>query len=184
MSRRLNIAAGLLNHPKLLVLDAPTVGVDPQSRHAILERVRSFGQEGLAVLYTTHSMEEVERLCDRVGIIDHGRLVAEGTRRELVARLGQRDRIETNTSGDPACLAEVCLSVHGVQEAAAGDHAVQLVAEDSRGILPAVLEVAERAGFSVTSVDVTERDVETVFLHLTGTALRECADVDRARHRP
>jgi len=68
MKRRMNIAAGLLNHPKLLVLDEPTVGVDPQSRHAILERVQAFGREGLAVVYTTHYMEEAERVCDRVGI--------------------------------------------------------------------------------------------------------------------
>ena len=81
MKRRMNIAAGLLNHPKLLVLDEPTVGVDPQSRHAILERVQAFGREGLAVVYTTHYMEEAERVCDRVGIIDHGHLIAEGTGR-------------------------------------------------------------------------------------------------------
>src|SRR5690242_2386517 len=87
MRRRLNIGASLLHHPELLVLDEPTVGVDPQSRHAIMESIRALGATGLAVLYTTHYMEEAERLCDRVGIIDRGRLVAEGTRRELVARV-------------------------------------------------------------------------------------------------
>ncbi|MFI6296461.1 ABC transporter ATP-binding protein [Nonomuraea sp. NPDC050790] len=83
MQRRLNIAVGLLNHPSLLVLDEPTAGVDPQSRNAILESVHRMTGEGLAVLYTTHYMEEAERLCDRVGIIDHGRLLAEGTPAEL-----------------------------------------------------------------------------------------------------
>ena len=92
MKRRLNIGAGLLHEPTLLVLDEPTVGVDPQSRHAVMESVRAFGAAGMAVLYTTHYMEEAERLCDRVGIIDHGRLVSEGTRRELVAQLGDGDR--------------------------------------------------------------------------------------------
>src|SRR5579864_9820598 len=87
MKRRLNIAAGLLNHPQLLVLDEPTVGVDPQSRHAILDHVRQLGRQGLAVVYTTHYMEEAERVCDRVGIIDRGHLIAEGTRRELVTKL-------------------------------------------------------------------------------------------------
>ena len=94
MERRLNIAAGLLHRPRLLVLDEPTAGVDPQSRNAILAQVETLGGEGVAVLYTTHYMEEAERLCDRVGIIDQGRLVAEGTRRELVATVGERDRIE------------------------------------------------------------------------------------------
>src|SRR5690606_22423346 len=94
MRRRANIAAGLLHRPQLLVLDEPTVGVDPQSRNAILGSIETLGGEGLSVLYTTHYMEEAERLCDRIGIIDEGRLVAEGTRRELIARLGVGDRVD------------------------------------------------------------------------------------------
>ena len=90
MKRRLNIAIGLLHEPRLLILDEPTVGVDPQSRNSILENVEELSAEGLAVLYTTHYMEEAERLCDRVGIIDAGELKAEGTRRELVAMVGGR----------------------------------------------------------------------------------------------
>ncbi len=173
MKRRLNIAAGLLHHPMLLVLDEPTVGVDPQSRHAILERVQAFGRGGMAVLYTTHYMEEAERVCDRVGIVDHGRLVAEGTRRELVARLGERDRIELGATGDLARLAEAVRAVPGVENAATADHAVHLVVSEGRRLLPAVLEAAEHSGVAVNSVDVVEPDLEAVFLHLTGTALRE-----------
>ena len=100
MMRRLNIGAGLVHEPSLLILDEPTVGVDPQSRHAILEAVRSFGEAGTAVLYTTHYMEEAERLCDRVGIIDRGHLVAEGTHRELVDLVRERDRVELAATGD------------------------------------------------------------------------------------
>ncbi len=173
MKRRLNIAAGLLNHPKLLILDEPTVGVDPQSRHAILERVHDLGRQGLAVVYTTHYMEEAERVCARIGIIDHGRLIAEGTRRELVSRLGAQDRIDLSAIGNPELLAEVSRGVPGVTSAAVADHTVHLVAEDGRHLLPALLEAAEAAHVSVTSVDVVEPDLEAVFLHLTGTALRE-----------
>ena len=173
MKRRLNIAAGLLHHPMLLVLDEPTVGVDPQSRHAILERVEAFGREGMAVLYTTHYMEEAERVCDRVGIIDRGRLIAEGTRRELVSRLGEKDRIDLVASGDLSALAAACRSVPGVDGAAPADGRVRLVADDGRRALPAVLEAAERAGVAVNSVEVVEADLEAVFMHLTGTALRE-----------
>jgi len=173
MKRRLNIAAGLLHHPMLLVLDEPTVGVDPQSRHAILEHVQAFGRSGMAVLYTTHYMEEAERICDRVGIIDRGRLIAEGTRRELVARLGERDRIDLAAPGDLTRLAEACRVVAGVEAAAVSDGQVHLVADDGRRVLPAVLEAAERAGVQVTSVEVVEADLEAVFMHLTGTALRE-----------
>jgi len=173
MKRRLNIAAGLLHHPLLLVLDEPTVGVDPQSRHAILERVEGFGGAGMAVLYTTHYMEEAERVCDRVGIIDHGRLIAEGTRRELVAQLGEKDRIDLVAAGDLEQLAAVCRTVPGIEAALTADGRVRLVAEDGRSVLPPVLEAAEHAGVQVNSVEVVEADLEAVFMHLTGTALRE-----------
>ena len=173
MRRRLNIGAGLLHEPSLLVLDEPTVGVDPQSRHAVMESVQSFGAAGMAVLYTTHYMEEAERLCDRVGIIDHGRLVAEGTRRELVAQLGERDRINLSATGDLALLADRCRVLAGVDRADVKDGAVQLIASEGRRLLPDVLETAERTGVAVRSVDVDEPDLEAVFLHLTGTALRE-----------
>lgn len=165
MKRRLNIAAGLLHEPRLLVLDEPTVGVDPQGRHAILAHVEALGREGMAVLYTTHYMEEAERLCDRVGIIDGGRLIAEGTRRELVAQLGQRDRIDLGADGDLARLAEACRSVRGVEAASVADSAVTLVAADGRRVLPAVIEAAARARVTVTSIDVVEPDLEAVFLH-------------------
>ena len=173
MKRRLNIGAGLLHEPKLLVLDEPTVGVDPQSRHAVMESVRSFGASGMAVLYTTHYMEEAERLCDRVGIIDHGRLVAEGTRRELVAELGERDRITLAAAGDLGVLAKRLRGLAGVDRADVKDGEVQLLAADGRRLLPGVLEAAERSGLSLRSVEVDEPDLEAVFLHLTGTALRE-----------
>jgi ABC-2 type transport system ATP-binding protein len=117
MKRRANIAAGLLHHPQLLILDEPTVGVDPQSRNAILESVEALAVEGLSVLYTTHYMEEAERLCDRIGILDEGRLVAEGTRDELIAGLGVGDRIEVTGTGDLAAFGDACAArpgTHGV----------------------------------------------------------------------
>src|SRR5664279_5397571 len=99
MQRRLNIGIGLLHRPQLLILDEPTVGVDPQSRNAILESVEKLSGEGMAVLYTTHYMEEAERLCDRIGIVDLGELKAEGTRAELVALLGEHDKVHLTGSG-------------------------------------------------------------------------------------
>jgi ABC-2 type transport system ATP-binding protein len=174
MQRRLNIGAGLLHRPTLLVLDEPTVGVDPQSRNAILENVEALRGEGAAVLYTTHYMEEAERLCDRVGIIDQGRLIAEGTRRELVAQIGERDRIELTASGDLVGLAAGCRrTVDGVDEATVVAGGLHLVARDGRRLLPKLLELAEAAGVEVTSVEVVEPDLEAVFLHLTGKALRD-----------
>jgi ABC-2 type transport system ATP-binding protein len=173
MQRRLNIGAGLLHRPRLLVLDEPTVGVDPQSRNAILENVEALRGEGAAVLYTTHYMEEAERLCDRVGIIDQGRLIAEGTRRELVAKIGERDRIELAATGDLAALAAAAARLEGVDEASVVAGGVHLVARDGRRLLPRLLEAAEHAGAEVTSVELVEPDLEAVFLHLTGKALRD-----------
>jgi ABC-2 type transport system ATP-binding protein len=173
MQRRLNIGAGLLHRPKLLVLDEPTVGVDPQSRNAILENIEALGGEGVAVLYTTHYMEEAERLCDRVGIIDQGRLIAEGPRRELVARIGERDRIELAATGDLGRLTEVAARLEGVDEATVVAGGVHLVGRDGRRLLPRLLEAAEGAGVEVASVEVVEPDLEAVFLHLTGKALRD-----------
>jgi ABC-2 type transport system ATP-binding protein len=105
MQRRLNIGIGLLHRPRLLILDEPTVGVDPQSRNAILESVEQLADEGMAVLYTTHYMEEADRLCDRIGIVDLGELKAEGTRAELVSLVGGHDQVALEGSGDLAARA-------------------------------------------------------------------------------
>lgn len=173
MKRRLNIGASLLHQPELLVLDEPTVGVDPQSRHAIMESIVSLGTAGMAVLYTTHYMEEAERLCDRVGIIDHGHLVAEGTHRELVARVGEKDRITLSATGALARFAEACRRIEGIEQVDTSDSTVLLIATDGRRRLAEVLAAATSSDTSVRSVEVQEPDLEAVFLHLTGTALRE-----------
>lgn len=173
MKRRANIGAGLLHEPQLLVLDEPTVGVDPQSRNAILESIEALGGQGLSVLYTTHYMEEAERLCDRVGIIDEGRLIAEGTRRELIASIDAHTRIRLEAEGDLERIASVCDALEHVHEARAVDGAVELLVDDARLVLAPVVEAADHAGVHVGSIDVTEPDLETVFLHLTGKALRD-----------
>jgi len=174
MQRRLNIAAGLLHRPRLLVLDEPTVGVDPQSRNAILESVESLKAAGTAILYTTHYMEEAERLCDRVGIIDLGRLIAEGTRRELVTTIGEKDRIQlTALSGETTIFADLVRSIPGVAQATVNDEGVELLCTEGRKLLPKILEAADKAGVAVASVEVLEPDLEAVFLHLTGKALRD-----------
>jgi ABC-2 type transport system ATP-binding protein len=173
MKRRANIAAGLLHEPKLLVLDEPTVGVDPQSRNAIFDTVVDLRDAGLAVLYTTHYMEEAERLCDRIGIIDQGRLVAEGTRRELVAQVSGLDRVRVSADGDRQALADRCLAIAGVEGAAVVEGAVELQARDGRRLLRQVVEAADAVGVEVSSIELVELDLEAVFLQLTGRALRD-----------
>jgi ABC-2 type transport system ATP-binding protein len=157
----------------LLILDEPTAGVDPQSRNAILSAVEALGGEGLAVLYTTHYMEEAERLCDRVGIIDQGRLVAEGTRRELVAQVGERGRVRLDATGRLDDLADAARALPTVERAEVAAGGIDLVVDDARRELPRLLEMADRADVQVQSVEVVEPDLEAVFLHLTGKALRD-----------
>jgi ABC-2 type transport system ATP-binding protein len=172
MKRRLNIGIGLLHEPTLLILDEPTVGVDPQSRDAILASVEQLGATGIGVLYTTHYMEEAERLCDRVGIVDHGKLVAEGTRRELVALVGEHDRVRLGVEDGAGAAADRLLALPDVESVVPTDHGLDLGLSDSRQTLPSILAAAETAGARVLSVEVVEPDLEDVFLHLTGRTLR------------
>ena len=173
MKRRLNIAVGLLHEPQLLILDEPTVGVDPQSRNAILESVERLSTEGMSVLYTTHYMEEAERLCDRVGIIDNGLLVAEGTRRELVERVGEDDSIKVAGSGGLSTSVELLRSVEGVRHVAEADSTITVVVDRAAQRLPVILSACAQGGMSVTGVEVAEPNLEAVFLALTGKALRD-----------
>ena len=173
MKRRLNIGLGLLHRPRLLILDEPTVGVDPQSRNAILDSVAALSGAGMAVLYTTHYMEEAERLCDRIGIIDHGKLIAEGTRDNLVRMVGEGDQVRLSAAGDLAQAAEDLAARSWVRQARALDGGIDLVVENARSELPAILSDVAAGGVAVRSVEVTEPDLEAVFLHLTGRALRD-----------
>jgi ABC-2 type transport system ATP-binding protein len=173
MKRRLNIGIGLLHQPRLLVLDEPTVGVDPQSRNAILASVEALSAAGMGILYTTHYMEEAERLCDRVGVIDEGRIIAEGTRRELVALVGGLDTVKLTASGDTATAAAAARTLAGVREAKPHDGGIDLLVVEARQLLPQLLATMSDDGITIRSVVVVEPDLEAVFLHLTGKALRD-----------
>lgn len=173
MQRRANIAVGLLHEPTLLVLDEPTVGVDPQSRNAILETIGTLVDDGLAVLYTTHYMEEAERLCHRVGIMDAGRLVAEGTRRELTAAMGQLDKLSITATGDVDAFAVRCSGIAEVAQASVTSHGIEVLATDGRRALSSVVSAADAVGVALGSIEIVEPDLEAVFLHVTGKALRD-----------
>jgi ABC-2 type transport system ATP-binding protein len=175
MKRRINIAAGLLHEPKLVFLDEPTVGIDPQSRRNILDMVKGLNARGMTVLYTTHYMEEAQELSQRIGIIDHGKLIALGTLDELTRLVGRRDEIELKIASEHAGpeLAEALGRVKGVRSARSEDHTVRLVADDANAALPEVISTANARGVKVTGIDVREPNLEAVFLHLTGRALRD-----------
>ena len=173
MKRRLNIGIGLLHHPDLLILDEPTVGVDPQSRNAILEAVEALSTEGMAVLYTTHYMEEAERLCDRIGIIDAGTIQAEGTRDELIRIIGELDEIRLVGTGDLAAALAALQEIGAVERAVLEGRQILLHVRDAPTAVATVVTTAGRSGVELADVEITRPDLESVFLHLTGKGLRD-----------
>ena len=174
MQRRLNIAAGMLHRPKLLILDEPTVGIDPQSRNAILDAVAELGTTGMSVLYTTHYMEEAERLCRRVAIMDHGKMLACGTRRELVSMVDEHDKVRISVSGDTVGTVEVLSRNHGVSAASLiDDRTIECLVDNASKRLPELIAALGDQGLSITEIQVVEPSLDSVFLHITGTALRD-----------
>jgi ABC-2 type transport system ATP-binding protein len=189
MKRRINIAAGLLHDPQVVYMDEPTVGIDPQSRRRILDTVKQLrDQRGITVLYTTHLMEEAQELSNRVGIIDHGEIIALGSPGDLIQKVGEQDKLifkvgEATISDE--LLGNIRTSVEGVTKAIfdppgeEGENKTNISglltvnAARGRKALPFILHLAEEAGIEIQSVEVREPDLEAVFLHLTGRGLRD-----------
>ncbi|MCL4560221.1 MAG: ATP-binding cassette domain-containing protein, partial [Chloroflexi bacterium] len=175
MKRRVNIGVGLLHKPRLLFMDEPTVGIDPQSRRAILDSVKELNRQGMTVLYTTHYMEEAQELSNRVGIIDHGELIALGTQMDLTRQVGENDTLVLyiGEGEDAGALAAEVRALSGVLKADVTDHSVTIIAPEAEDILPAAVIKANEIGVKIRSVNIQEPNLEAVFLHLTGRALRD-----------
>jgi ABC-2 type transport system ATP-binding protein len=173
MKRRLNIGVALLHKPRLIIMDEPTAGIDPQSRRHILDSVKELNREGSSVLYTTHYMEEAQELSHRIAIMDHGTIVALGTHQELVKIIGELDRMELSVSQASQRLWEAWRACEGVAKVVAEGTLATLLVEDSNRVLPHLFEAAAATGVRITSVQIQEPNLESVFLHLTGRGLRD-----------
>ncbi len=173
MKRRVNIGVALLHKPKVIYMDEPTVGIDPQSRRNILDSVVALKNQGMTVLYTTHYMEEAQELSDHIAIMDHGKLIARGTHEELVKLVGGQTRIDLTLNVDAAQVMDAWRGIEGVEHVTAEDGTVTVLVADSNLALPRLFESATRLSARITSVDIREPNLETVFLHLTGRALRD-----------
>jgi ABC-2 type transport system ATP-binding protein len=172
MKRRLNFGCGLVHGPKLLLLDEPTAGVDPQSRARLLELVRELAREGAAVVYTTHYMEEAESLCDQIAIVDHGRLLAIGTLAELRERLGGRELVRLSGRFDPAAV-RASLATAEVEIVQCDGDVVALSARGASARLADLLLRVQQSGAELRDTVVKQPNLETLFLELTGRELRQ-----------
>ncbi len=193
MKRRVNIGVGLLHRPQLIYMDEPTVGIDPQNRRRVLDTVQRLRQEmGMTVLYTSHLMEEVQEISDRVAIVDHGEIIAVGTVGQLIQKIGEEDRLIFNVGAQlvpETLLKKLTETIPGVTEAKyqrhdipegtvtdsleIGSGEIVVFAKRGRKALPQIIQMADEAGVNVVSVSVREPDLEAVFLALTGRALRD-----------
>jgi ABC-2 type transport system ATP-binding protein len=173
MKRRVNIGVALLHKPPIVIMDEPTVGIDPQSRRHILDAVKELRSQGTTILYTTHYMEEAEELSDRVAIMDKGSIIASGTNEELVRLIGQDTRIELAINAESVRVIDSWRVVEGVRGISAEDGHLTVLAADSNAVLPRLFESAAARNVRIISVEIREPNLEAVFLHLTGRALRD-----------
>jgi len=173
MKRRINIAAGLMHRPEILFLDEPTVGVDPQSRNYIFENIERLNKEGLTILYTTHYMEEAERLCNRIAIIDQGSIIALDTPKALINSIGGGIIHLGLLNGKGEAVATQAQSLKSIKSIRRSDGRVEIETYRAQEALIGVLEVTNQLNAQVTSLQILEPNLETVFLHLTGKKLRD-----------
>ncbi len=171
--QRLAVATALMANPQILFLDEPTTGLDPQSRRQLWEIIRQFQRRGGTVLLTTHYMDEAERLCGRIAIIDHGRTIASGTPAELIARLGGHHRVEFEATGDRLSAPDLWSALPGVEAVHHEDGRVVLSVREPHETIPALLATLQDHGAHLLHLTTRQATLEDVFVNLTGRHLRE-----------
>jgi len=172
MKRRINFGCAIVHEPQALLLDEPTVGVDPQSRVRLFDMVREQVARGATVIYTTHYMEEAEQLCDRLAIVDHGKVIAAGTRDELQGQVGERDLLRITGVFDPGTIEAALRGIEALEIVQADAESVRLAVPDASRILPSVFQALESVGAEIRETTMTQPSLESLFIKLTGKELR------------
>ena len=174
MAQRLMVARAIFHRPSVLFLDEPTAGLDPQSRLALWDLLGELHEEGQTIMLTTHYMEEADRLCERVAIMDHGRILALDTPAALKQSIGADTIVTVRTTGDPGRLAgRLAADVEGVTRTRTTDDKIELHMQGADRLVPRIVLAAEREGFDLSDVSIAEPTLETVFISLTGKDLRD-----------
>lgn len=171
MKRRINIASALLHVPKVLFMDEPTVGIDPQSRNLIFEVVEKLHGEGMTIIYTTHYMEEAERLCDRIGIIDNGEIIAEGTLDELKETSAVKEMIAITFLNLNEGLEKEIITYW--KDAQRVEDSIHFYSSDVKSDLPKLIMKCNLSGLEISNIEIMKTNLETIFLNLTGKQLRD-----------
>ncbi|MNO58606.1 Daunorubicin/doxorubicin resistance ATP-binding protein DrrA [compost metagenome] len=173
MKRRLNIACAIMHHPKLIIMDEPTVGIDPQSRNHILESVRQLNQMGSTVIYTSHYMEEVSAICDRVAIVDQGHVIACGTQEELRERVAHEEKIKMKASGINSDVMNELRQLPRISRVDLQENELELYTSSSQHDLQDILYVCAKHDAVIHAIECEQPTLETLFLNLTGRTLRD-----------
>lgn len=173
MKRRINIGAALLHKPELLIMDEPTVGIDPQSRNHILDTVLQLNKEGMTIIYTSHYMEEVEQLCNKISIMDQGEVIASGTKDQLIDIVKGKKKINLKFDNVTEDLLKKIKEIYYIEKIDVDGDEVQLVTQNGDNIFKDILSKVSETDSSILSIDIKKPNLEAVFLHLTGRALRD-----------
>lgn len=173
MKRRLNIGAALLHMPELLIMDEPTVGIDPQSRNHILDTVLELNKQGITIIYTSHYMEEVEYLCNELCIMDEGKIIASGSQQEMIELVKEKTQINIKLNKTDEFVLNTLKEIDGVFDGKIEEDHIALFGSNADVILADIISKVSENGWLIETIDVKKPNLEAVFLHLTGKALRD-----------
>ncbi|MFE0555857.1 ABC transporter ATP-binding protein [Paenibacillus sp. NPDC058910] len=173
MKRRLNIACAIIHHPKLIIMDEPTVGIDPQSRNHIMQSIKELNRMGSTIIYTTHYMEEVEEICSKIAIVDKGRVIAQGTKEELKSLVSSEEKLIIELSSVNFTMVEAIKKIHGISECVVNGNLLEIIGKKGEHNVSRIIQVISEVDGEILALNVEKPSLEAVFLTLTGRSLRD-----------